>query len=217
MVSPDDPIAIAGPATRFASRGGDKLDSAIERLHLDVAGKRWMDAGASTGGFTDRLLQGGATGVVAVDVGYGQLDWKIRNDERVVVLERTNVRKLTAGDLPWRPEGVVADLSFISLTLVIAVLADLATPEADHVLLVKPQFEVGKEAVGKGGVVRDPELWQGAIEKVVAAGGAHGLGLVGTSLAEPPGPAGNREFFVHMRRGPGDASSIQRAVEDALR
>jgi 23S rRNA (cytidine1920-2'-O)/16S rRNA (cytidine1409-2'-O)-methyltransferase len=215
LVSPDDPIALVGDARRFVSRGGDKLDGALARLDLTVTGKRWLDAGASTGGFTDRLLQGGAEAVCAVDVGYGQLDWKLRNDARVVVIERTNVRELERDDLPWVPDGVVADLSFISLSLVLPALRRAASDTADHVLMVKPQFEVGKDQVGKGGVVRDPALWGSAVLGVVAAAEDLGLGLVDAVPSEVPGPAGNREFFVHLRAGAiSDPAAVDRAVAE---
>lgn len=204
LVSPADPITLTAPAARFVSRGGDKLDGALRRLTVAVAGRRWLDAGASTGGFTDRLLQGGAASVVAADVGYGQLDWKLRNDERVVVIERLNLRTLTPEHLPWRPEGVVADLSFISLRLVLPALVAVAEDDADFVVMVKPQFEVGREAIGRGGVVRDPALWVEAMRGVVDAARSRGLGFVGAAPSEVPGPAGNREFFLHLRRG-GDA------------
>jgi 23S rRNA (cytidine1920-2'-O)/16S rRNA (cytidine1409-2'-O)-methyltransferase len=218
LVTPDASISFTGDATRFVSRGGDKLDGALDRLSVEVAGRRWLDAGASTGGFTDRLLQGGAAAVIAVDVGYGQLDWGLRNDERVIVMERVNVRAMTRDALPWIPDAVVADLSFISLTTVLPALVDLATVDADHVLMVKPQFEVGKALVGKGGVVREPGSWRLAIEKVVEEAERRGLGLVGTVPSAVPGPAGNREFFVHLRRGaPSDRDSIQAAVEEASR
>jgi 23S rRNA (cytidine1920-2'-O)/16S rRNA (cytidine1409-2'-O)-methyltransferase len=201
LVAPRAPIALRGSVRRFVSRGGDKLDGALERLRVAVSGRRWLDAGASTGGFTDRLLKGGARAVAAVDVGYGQLDWSLRNDARVVVLERTNVRRLGRAELPWSPDGVAADLSFISLTLVLPALVEVASPDADFVLLVKPQFEVGRAAVGPGGVVRDPEMWRRAVTKVAEAGAVLGLGLAGATASSPAGPAGNREFFLHLRRG----------------
>lgn len=215
LVSPDDPIALVGDARRFVSRGGDKLDGALDRFDLTVAEKRWLDAGASTGGFTDRLLQGGAEAVCAVDVGYGQLDWTLRNDDRVVVIERTNVRELERDALPWVPDGVVADLSFISLSLVLPALRRVASETADHVLMVKPQFEVGKDQVGKGGVVRDPTLWRSAVLGVVATAEGLGLGLVDAAPSEVPGPAGNREFFIHLRAGAtSDRSAVDSAVEE---
>lgn len=216
LVTPQDPIALTADVARFVSRGGEKLDGALGRLDIAVEGRRWLDAGASTGGFTDRLLQGGAAAVAAVDVGYGQLDWKLRNDPRVIVLERTNVRHLGRDDLPFVPDAVTADLSFISLTVVLPALAALAAADADHVLMVKPQFEVGKEAVGRGGVVREPGLWQAAIEKVVTAAGELGLSLVAATPSALPGPAGNREFFVHLRAGAeADEGAIARAVTEA--
>lgn len=216
MVEPHAHIELVGDPRPYVSRGGDKLDGALRDLGIPVEGKRWMDAGASTGGFTDRLLQGGAMAVIAVDVGYGQLDWALRNDDRVVVMERTNVRTLTPAELPWMPDGVVADLSFISLRVVLPALRQLATPGADFLLMIKPQFEVGKGSVGKGGVVRDPDLWRTAIHAVVERGLELGLGLRGTAVSRVPGPSGNREFFVHLV--PGHDSSmgtIDRAIADA--
>jgi 23S rRNA (cytidine1920-2'-O)/16S rRNA (cytidine1409-2'-O)-methyltransferase len=193
-----------------------KLDGALRELDVEVTGRRWLDAGASTGGFTDRLLKGGATAVVAVDVGYGQLDWGLRNDERVTVLERTNVRSLAAAELPWTPDGVVADLSFISLRLVLPALDAVVAESGTMLLMVKPQFEVGRGAVGKGGVVRDPVLWTTAIEGVVDAAASLGWELEGTAPSRLPGPSGNREFFVHLERGTeADRASIVRAVEEA--
>lgn len=216
LVDEVDPIVLSEPARRYVSRGGDKLDGALARFHVTVANRRWLDAGASTGGFTDRLLQGGATSVIALDVGYGQLDWKLRNDTRVVVLERTNVRNIEPGDLPWSPEGVVADLSFISLTQVLPALAGVAQIDADFVLLVKPQFEAGRAAVPRGGVVADPEEWLHAIERVAEKAAQLQLGLVGACPSNPPGPAGNREFFVHLRRdAKSDSEAATRAVSEA--
>lgn len=216
MVTASVPIALAGSPARFVSRGGEKLDGALEHLEVTVAGRRWLDVGASTGGFTDRLLQGGASEVIALDVGYGQLDWRLRNDPRVHVIERTNARSLRAEDLPYEPEGVAADLSFISLTVVLPALIAGAAEEADFVLMVKPQFEVGREAVGRGGVVRDPELWSRAIVRVVDAARSSGLGLRGVAPSPLAGPAGNREFFLHLRRGPGiGPDAIEQAVTAA--
>jgi len=217
LVAPEVSIALSGPSKRFASRGGEKLDHALESLDVQVSGKRWLDAGASTGGFTDRLLEGGAQAVVSVDVGYGQLDWLLRNDPRVTVMERTNVRNLSTTDLPWEPDGVVADLSFISLVTVLPALCEVARANADFVLLVKPQFEAGRKAVSKGGVVKDPDVWTDAIRKVIAAGEELGLGLAGAVLAEPPGPSGNREFFIHLREGGSAPSSIVDAAVDEAR
>lgn len=216
LVDPAVAISLAGPAKRFVSRAGDKLDSALDRMQIDVSARRWLDAGASTGGFTDCLLQRGADQVIAVDVGYGQIDLRLRNDPRVTVMERTNVRELAPEHLPWIAEGVVADLSFISLTLVLPALRRCATDDADLVLLVKPQFEAGRDAVERGGVVRDPRMWRAALEKVVSAGDEFDLGVVNATHSEPPGPAGNREFFVHLRHGAvGDPDALERALEGA--
>ncbi|HJR46416.1 MAG TPA: TlyA family RNA methyltransferase, partial [Actinomycetota bacterium] len=216
MVASSDPIRLAGPVSAFVSRGGDKLDGALADLHVPVERRRWLDLGASTGGFTDRLLQGGAASVIALDVGYGQLDWRLRNDPRVHVIERTNARLLAPGDLPFVPDAVTADLSFISLTVVLPVVVGLAADDADHLLLVKPQFEVGRASVGKGGVVRDPELWRAAVQRVADAAAGLGLGVAGATASRLPGPAGNREFFLHLHRGaesPPDA--IERAIAGA--
>lgn len=209
MVVGTDPVSIADDDAAFVSRGGDKLDGALASFGLEVGGRRWLDLGASTGGFTDRLLQGGAVEVAAVDVGYGQLHWKLRNDPRVHVVERTNARELRPGDLPFVPEGVTADLSFISLTVVLPAVVRVADPRADYVLLVKPQFEVGKADVGKGGVVRDPELWRAAMQRVARASEVLGLGVAGAAASKLRGPAGNREFFLHLRA---DVTSDDRAV-----
>ena len=215
LVRPDASLSLSDSIRRFVSRGGEKLDRALAVFgDVVVDGRRWLDAGASTGGFTDRLLAGGAAAVIAVDVGYGQLDWGIRNDPRVVVMERTNIRNLRPDDLPWAADGVVADLSFISLTLVVPALVRLARIDADYVLLVKPQFEVGRERIGRRGVVRDPGAWKSALERVVTTADSHGLGLVDVCPSPLTGPAGNHEFFVHLRRG---AAARPSAVEDAVR
>ena len=214
MVLETDPISMASPERAFVSRGGEKLDGALASLEVEIAGRRWLDLGASTGGFTDRLLQGGAVAVACVDVGYGQLDWKLRTDERVHVIDRTNARELQPGDLPFAPEGVTADLSFISLTVVLPAIVRISEVDADHVLMVKPQFELGRGAVGKGGVVRDPKLWRKAMDKVAAAAQELGLALVGATASRLPGPAGNREFFLHLRAG---ATSDDDAIDRALK
>lgn len=217
LVRGDATITLLAPAARFVSRGGEKLDSALENFDVPVAGRRWLDAGASTGGFTDRLLKGGAAAVAAVDVGYGQLDWRLRNDDRVVVFERTNVRYLERDELPWPPDGIVADLSFISLRVVLPALVEVATEAADYVLLVKPQFEAGREAVGKGGVVSDPGEWRIALERVSATASEQGLGLVAACASPLTGPAGNHEFFVHLRRDAvPDKSAIDKAIDKAI-
>jgi 23S rRNA (cytidine1920-2'-O)/16S rRNA (cytidine1409-2'-O)-methyltransferase len=169
-----------------------------------VAGRRCLDAGASTGGFTDVLLRHGAAEVVAVDVGYGQLAWRLRTDPRVKVLERTNVRRLTRDEVGGGVTVVVADLSFISLRLVLPALRDCAEPDADFVVLVKPQFEVGRERLGAGGVVRDAALHAQAVSSVAAAGAELSLGVRGVVASPLPGPAGNVEYLLWMSR-PGAA------------
>jgi 23S rRNA (cytidine1920-2'-O)/16S rRNA (cytidine1409-2'-O)-methyltransferase len=197
LVDPAEPVELVGPARRFVSRGGDKLEAALARFEISVEGRRAMDAGASTGGFTDCLLRRGASHVVAVDVGYGQLAWSLRRDPRVTVLERTNVRDLNAHALPFAPEVVVADLSFISLRLVVGTLAGVAAEGATFVLLVKPQFEAGREGVGPGGVVRDPERWGDGIRAVADTCEAEGLVPRGVMASPVLGPAGNVEFLLY--------------------
>jgi 23S rRNA (cytidine1920-2'-O)/16S rRNA (cytidine1409-2'-O)-methyltransferase len=201
LVSTADPVVLAGPARRWASRGGDKLAPALERLRVPVADRRCLDAGASTGGFTDVLLQAGAAEVVAVDVGYGQLDQRLRQDPRVRVLDRTNVRALDPEQVGGPVELTVADLSFISLRLVLPVLARLTGHGGDLVLLVKPQFEAGREAVGRGGVVRDPTARAAAVRGVAETAASLGLGVAGLCPSPLPGPAGNLELFLHLRAG----------------
>jgi 23S rRNA (cytidine1920-2'-O)/16S rRNA (cytidine1409-2'-O)-methyltransferase len=220
-VTTADPILVieANVRVEYVSRGGHKLAGALDTFAaggLTVAGKRCLDAGASTGGFTDVLLHRGAAHVVAVDVGYGQLAWSLRQDERVSVHDRTNVREISADVIGGPVDLVVADLSFISLTLVLGALVSCATPEADLVLMVKPQFEVGRERVGKGGVVRDPALRAGAVQTVAEAAAAHGLGVGGVTASPLPGPAGNVEYFVWLRAGapPLDSAALDRAVEE---
>jgi 23S rRNA (cytidine1920-2'-O)/16S rRNA (cytidine1409-2'-O)-methyltransferase len=196
LVAPAESVELVTAARRFVSRGGDKLEAALERFGVDVAGRDCLDAGSSTGGFTDCLLQRGAAHVVAVDVGYGQLAWSLRSDDRVSVLERTNVRDLGPEHLPVPPAVVVADLSFISLRTVVRVLANVAAGGADVLLLVKPQFEVPVD-VASGGVVRDPAEWRRAIEGVVAACSAADLAPREVMASPLTGPAGNVEFLLH--------------------
>ena len=187
----------------YASRGGLKLAGALDELGEAgpvIEGRVAMDAGASTGGFTDVLLRRGAAHVTAVDVGYGQLAWELAKDPRVTVMDRTNVRHLEAGSIEPAPELVVADLSFISLTTVLPALASVAAEHAEFFLLVKPQFEVGREALPSGGVVRDPKAWTAAVEKVVHAAAKQGLGLQAVVRSPLPGPSGNVEFFCHLTR-----------------
>ena len=185
----------------FVSRGGIKLKNALEELRVEVDGRRCMDVGASTGGFTDCLLQGGAETVIAVDVGHGQLDWKLRQDPRVLVMERLNARALGDSYLPFRPELITVDVSFISLAMLIAPIVATAADQFDLLGLVKPQFELGKEKVGKGGVVRDAADRREAIRKVAEAVDREGLVLRGLASSGLPGPKGNRETFVWASRG----------------
>src|SRR5262244_3689949 len=203
QVAPGDPITIAEAAgPEYASRGGAKLAGALAAFPgLLVAGRRCLDAGASTGGFTDVLLRSGAAHVIAADVGYGQLAWALRTDERVTVLDRVNVRELRPEQVAPAPDLVTADLSFISLALVLPALVRCAAPDADFVLLVKPQFEVGKGRVGTGGVVREPGLREQAVSSVAGAASGLGLGVAGLAASPLPGPAGNVEYFLWLRRG----------------
>ena len=197
-VKDDAALRLRGVASRFVSRGGDKLDGALDDLGVDPAGKLCLDVGASTGGFTDCLLQRGATRVYAVDVGYGLLDAKLRDDPRVVVRERINARNLEAAQVPEPVDLLVADVAFISLRLVVPALAAVA-PRAEWLLLVKPQFEVGREQVGKGGVVRDDALRAWAVESVRGAAEALGWREVARADSRVAGPKGNREIFLHLR------------------
>jgi 23S rRNA (cytidine1920-2'-O)/16S rRNA (cytidine1409-2'-O)-methyltransferase len=216
LVGDDEPVDLAGPPRRFVSRGGEKLAAAIGRFAVDVTGTDALDAGASTGGFTDCLLQAGARHVLAVDVGYGQLAWELRRDARVSVLERTNVRSLRPSDLPYAPAVVVADLSFISLRTVLPALAAVSAPGADSIMLVKPQFEAGPEGVGRGGVVRDPDVWMRVISSVAVAAAAAGFAPQGMMASPVRGPAGNVEFLMWARRdGVNVPVDLERAVLEA--
>jgi len=190
-------VRLRGEARRYVSRGGEKLDGALADLGIDPAGKRCLDLGASTGGFTDCLLQRGARQVVAVDVGYGQIDVKLRDDPRVRLLERTNARYLTRADVPEAVDLVTIDVSFISATLLLPRVREIA-PDAGVLVLVKPQFEVGRERVGKGGVVRDDADRAAAVERVRTAAEALGYVARGEAESRLPGPKGNREVFLWL-------------------
>jgi 23S rRNA (cytidine1920-2'-O)/16S rRNA (cytidine1409-2'-O)-methyltransferase len=221
MVRPDEPIALTGAPRRYVSRGGEKLEAALDRFGIDADGVRVLDAGASTGGFTDCLLSSGAAHVIAVDVGYGQLDWRLREDPRVTVLERINVRDLEPGSLPYAPDLVTADLSFISLRLVLPALVRCASSQAIFVLLVKPQFEAGKEEVGGGGVVRDPGVWRRVLSDVAEACRREGLEVVAAMASPLLGPAGNVEFFLHARGAEaalneGSGPDVDAGIDEAL-
>jgi 23S rRNA (cytidine1920-2'-O)/16S rRNA (cytidine1409-2'-O)-methyltransferase len=193
---PDDAELRVERPPPYVSRGGEKLANALEQLHVELDDRDAIDVGASTGGFTDYLLQHGVARVIAVDVGYGQLHPKLRGDERVTVLERTNARGLAG--LPFRPDLLVADVSFISVTVALPPVLRLLAPGWDAVILVKPQFEAGKAEVGRGGVVRDPETHRRVLRRVVDAALGWGGSTVGVVDSGLPGPKGNREFFVHL-------------------
>ncbi|WP_273544000.1 TlyA family RNA methyltransferase [Nocardioides panacisoli] len=225
QVTTDVPIVIldAESGPDYVSRGAHKLLGALASFGpagLRVEGRRCLDAGASTGGFTDVLLRAGAREVVAVDVGYGQLHWSLRSDERVRVHDRQNIRAIDADLLGGPVDLVVGDLSFISLTLVLEALLGVTAPDGDLALMVKPQFEVGKDRVGKGGVVREPALWVESVHTVVAAAAAHGWGVQAVAPSPLPGPSGNVEFFVWLRRAPATmgedevAAVVRRGVTD---
>jgi 23S rRNA (cytidine1920-2'-O)/16S rRNA (cytidine1409-2'-O)-methyltransferase len=198
LVAPGDAVTVSGPPARFVGRGGEKLDAALDHFAIDVAGRRWLDVGASTGGFTDCLLSRGARAVVALDVGHGQLHPRLRNDPRVLVLERTNVRAATLDTIDGPAEGVVVDVAFISLRTIIPVLVTLCQPGAPMVLLVKPQFEAGRAEVSRGrGVVTDPgvrERVRGEIDAALVAAGCAVHGWIDSPLL---GGHGNRELLVH--------------------
>jgi 23S rRNA (cytidine1920-2'-O)/16S rRNA (cytidine1409-2'-O)-methyltransferase len=192
-------IDLATPDHPYVGRGGIKLAHALDTFHIDVAGRRALDIGASTGGFTDVLLQRGARDVIALDVGHGQLDWKLRQDARVIVKEGVNARALTAADVPHAVDVVTIDVSFISLHHIFPALGAFLTATADVVALVKPQFEAGRDEVGKGGVITDPAIHEGVVQKVTAEAQATGLRRIAMTPSPITGATGNREFFLHLR------------------
>jgi 23S rRNA (cytidine1920-2'-O)/16S rRNA (cytidine1409-2'-O)-methyltransferase len=212
-VAPDEPLAVVR-GDGFASRAGEKLSGALEEFGVSVTGRASLDAGASAGGFTDVLLRRGAARVLAVDVGYGQLDWSLRNDPRVVVMERTNVRHLSGDRLPFEPDLLVADLSFISLSVALENLFTTTPSLREAILLVKPQFEAGPELVGRGGLVRDPGVQTNVIRRVARSFAALGFGAVGLTRAPVSGRrAGNREYPLHLVRGEAPALEEARVAE----
>jgi len=219
MVSPDVEIALREPQ-RFVSRGGLKLETAFERFKLDVKGRVALDAGASTGGFTDCLLQHGARKVIAIDVGYGQLDWKLRNDPRVEVHERTNIRGIMPESLSEAPNFATFDLSFISLKKVLPPVIKCLKPGFELVALVKPQFEAGKGKVGSGGVVRDPETHRQVLNGVWQYAESLGLVVLGLTESGIRGPKGNVEFLIHLADGrdrpEAPRPTLEASVIDAL-
>jgi 23S rRNA (cytidine1920-2'-O)/16S rRNA (cytidine1409-2'-O)-methyltransferase len=214
----EDVVVALDERPRFVSRGGIKLSNALDATGIEVAGRRCLDVGASTGGFTDCLLQRGAEAVIAADVAYGELDWKLRTDDRVTVLERTNARALAPGDLPFAPNLIVADVSFISLTKVLPAVLACAAARYDALVMVKPQFEVGRGRVGKGGVVRDAADRRAALVSVAQAAREQGAAVLGFASSGLPGPKGNRETFAWLaepgRDGAiGDLEAAALAVE----
>ena len=207
-VAPDSKIEVRGEAIPFVSRGGFKLDKALKVFPVDPAGKNCIDCGASTGGFTDVLLQHGAAKVYAVDVGYGQLAWKLRNDPRVINLERTNLRYVTAEQIPERLDLAVMDVSFISIKLVLPTVRDLLLPGADLICLIKPQFEAGREEVGKKGVVRDSAVHCQVIHSILDFAPQIGLSVMGLDYSPIKGPEGNIEYICHMKNGSFEGPSL---------
>jgi len=202
QVDAETSITIVGERDEYVSRGGHKLAGALDAFpQIKVAGRRALDAGASTGGFTDVLLKRDVAAVVAVDVGYGQMAWEIRQDPRVTVLDRTNVRHLTISQIGDPVDLIVADLSFISLALVLPALVEVSGAGADFLVMVKPQFEVGREKLGAGGVVRDPLLRKAAVKEVADAALEMGLGCDGVVASSLPGPSGNVEYFLWLKEG----------------
>ena len=213
QVNPETSIKLAGVRDDFVSRGGHKLAGALDAFpDIKTEAKVCLDAGASTGGFTDVLLKRGVAKVIAVDVGYGQLAWELRSDPRVQVLDRTNVRHISPEIIGERIALIVADLSFISLTMVIPALKSVSTDETDYLVMVKPQFEVGREKLGAGGVVRDSQLRKQAIVDVANSAFELGLGCLGVCASPLPGPAGNVEYFLWLKAG---APLLSDAIIDA--
>jgi 23S rRNA (cytidine1920-2'-O)/16S rRNA (cytidine1409-2'-O)-methyltransferase len=217
LVAPGEAIHVLGPGPRFVGRGGEKLDAALSRFEVPVEGRRALDLGASTGGFTDCLLQRGASAVVAVDVGYGQLHERLRADPRVEVHERTNVRDLTPESFGDPARLIVADLSFISLRTVLPTVLALAAPGADLVLLVKPQFEAGREEASRGrGVITDPEVWRRVLREVAAALEREGAAIMGAMASPLTGADGNVELLLHARAGTTSDLDVDAAVDAAV-
>jgi 23S rRNA (cytidine1920-2'-O)/16S rRNA (cytidine1409-2'-O)-methyltransferase len=216
MVDPADALEVVGPPPRFVGRGGEKLDAALDRFGIDVAGRRVLDAGASTGGFSDCVLQRGAAAVIAVDVGYGQLHERLRADARVTNLERTNIRTLDPAAVGAPVDLVVADLSFISLRTVLGALVALTRDAGDLVLLVKPQFEAGREEAAKGrGVIRDPQVWRRVLGEVHAAVVSQGAAMMGIMVSPITGAEGNVEFLAHCRTATPPSAPVADADIDA--
>lgn len=200
MIDDKAEITVKGNQLKYVSRGGLKLEKSMSHFDLTPNGKVCMDVGASTGGFTDCMLQNGAVKVYSVDVGHGQLDWKLRNDERVVCMEKTNIRYVTPEDIAEPPAFVSIDVSFISLTKVLFPVRNLMTPDGEIVCLIKPQFEAGREKVGKKGVVRDPKVHEEVINKVVDYAASIGFDSVNLEFSPIKGPEGNIEYLLHLKK-----------------
>ena len=211
-VDPEAAIEVRGDALPFVSRGGWKLDKALKVFPVDPAGKTCIDCGASTGGFTDVLLQHGARKVYAVDVGYGQLAWKLRTDERVVNLERTNLRYVTREQVPEPLDLAVTDVSFISLRLILPPVRELLKPGADFICLIKPQFEAGREEVGKKGVVRDEAVHRRVVTEILSFAAEHGLSPQGLDYSPIRGPEGNIEYICHLKNAETEAAALDVAA-----
>jgi 23S rRNA (cytidine1920-2'-O)/16S rRNA (cytidine1409-2'-O)-methyltransferase len=211
LVDRDVELSVDAPPA-YVSRGGVKLANALDALGLAVSGRDALDVGASTGGFTDCLLQRGAARVIALDVAYGELDYRLRQDSRVTVVERTNARSVES--LPFPPSLIVIDVSFISLTKVLPAVVALAAAEFDLLAMVKPQFEVGRDRVGRGGVVRDPALRRSAVASVAECGASLGCAVVGFAPSGLPGPAGNLETFVWLAEGSRRAGAWEAALSE---
>jgi 23S rRNA (cytidine1920-2'-O)/16S rRNA (cytidine1409-2'-O)-methyltransferase len=214
LVDADAELVVEEPPP-YVSRGGVKLENALSALDVDPSGRDCLDVGASTGGFTDCLLKRGAARVIALDVAHGQLDWGLRNDPRVHVIERANAREIEPGDLPWTPSLATVDVSFIGLRKVLPAVAGCLAPDGDLLALVKPQFELGRDRVSKGGVVRDEEDRREAVLAVARAAGALGLAVRGVAASGLAGPKGNRETFVWARRGGEPAGDVEGLVSEA--
>ncbi|MBE6015966.1 MAG: TlyA family RNA methyltransferase [Lachnospiraceae bacterium] len=219
MFDTDVPIEVKGPALKYVSRGGLKLEKAMENFAVDPADKICMDIGSSTGGFTDCMLQNGAVKVYAVDVGHGQLAWKLRNDPRVVVMEKTNIRYVTPEDIDDTIDFFSVDVSFISLSKVLLPVKNLLTPKGEGVCLIKPQFEAGREKVGKKGVVRDPEVHKEVIETVIDYVTSIGYSVKDLDYSPVKGPEGNIEYLIHIASDDtgevADTIDVGRTVEAA--
>ncbi len=213
LVADDADLILAEPRP-YVSRGGIKLENALDALRIAVGGRSCLDVGASTGGFTDCLLQRGAERVIALDVAHGQLDWTLRNDPRVTVIERRNARDLDAAELPYEPSLTTADVSFISLSKVMPAIASTVPPAGDLLALVKPQFELGPEKVGKGGVVREAEDRREALRRAARSAADAGLAVRGFASSGLPGPKGNRETFLWAQRGGEPVADVDAAIAE---